>query len=122
MYPAGPAPWSDGSFDRRASPDLICFSRPLVAHFPSVEHKAFNLMRLSRSVVGKIGSSKPVGTERLSEYEGKVNSYYLTPDIDIRTLTDTLVKKGFLGDKFLRGEQSETNQICPLSQPLPTFG
>ena len=79
-------------------------------------------MRLGRRVGGKIGTPNPVGTERLSEYEGRVNSYYLTPDIDVCTSTDAPVKNGgFLGDKFLRDEQSEANQICPLSQPLPTF-
>ena len=49
-------------------------------------------MRLGRRVVGKIGNSKSVGTERLSEYEGRDNAYYLTPDIGVCTSTDTPVK------------------------------
>ena len=67
-------------------------------------------MRLSRSVVGKIGSSKPVGTERLSEYEGKVNSYYLTPDIDVCTLTDAPVMGAPQNNFVLWGEEVQRSE------------
>ena len=57
-------------------------------------------LRLPRRVIGNLGSSNPVGTERLSEYEGRDNAYYLTPDIGVCTLTGAPVNHGGLGTNF----------------------
>ena len=64
-----------------------------------------------------------VGSERLSEYEGRVNTTYPTPDIDVCILTDAPVKMGVLrgsGD-CERGRQSEPNRSNSPKSPFGYF-